>query len=347
VPWGANSFDELFYSPRVPRFDLGTKLYGKITPRDTIGVLDTYNYNGRNDGVFRYLRNYSDTSSGGVMMIGKDEPGDNNHVGAIDNHFRWGKLGLDTLMATSEGKDAGGHMGVGSIYYGDKIVTTILHYSAKSRNFRDADGFIPITDYKGYWYTNFIRYNWKSGYFSGAQIVVNAIDFRRPSGGPFDKEYTHQYQFFTRNDWMFSVSHQDVTFEGLHDRLVGATMTRGFHNRFQSISLGFSTGETGSVPTTLLTPEVKLRVLGKLDVFYNGVMQYRRGTQQLHIATMNYELSPTRSFGGRIVNRNSDLNAYLFYRNSGGRGTEYYIILGDPNAPKIVKGVQVKAIFAL
>jgi hypothetical protein len=202
-------------------------------------------------------------------------------------------------------------------------------------------------DYQGYWYTNFLRYNWKHGYFTGAQIVLNAIDFRRPNGDPFDREHSGRYQFFTRNDWMFSVDHQDVTFLGLHDRMVGMEVTKGFHNRFQTFSLYVSTGETGSVPTTLVVPVIKLRVFNKLDVLYRGVVQYRAGVQQLHIATLNYELSPTRSFGGRVVNRNSDLNAYLFYRNSGGHGTEYFLILGDPNARKTVKSLQLKAVFAL
>jgi hypothetical protein len=63
--------------------------------------------------------------------------------------------------------------------------------------------------------------------------------------------------------------------------------------------------------------------------------------------TLNYEISPTRSFGGRVVVQNADTNVYLFYRNSGGRGTEYYFLFGNPDALRTQTSLQVKVVFAL
>ena len=83
-----------------------------------------------------------------------------------------------------------------------------------------------------------------------------------------------------------------------------------------------------------------------MDLALNGVFQNRDGLVQQHIATVNYEISPTRSVGGRLVAQNGDINAYFFYHNSGGKGTEYYFILGDPNATKTVRSAQLKMVFA-
>jgi hypothetical protein len=58
-------------------------------------------------------------------------------------------------------------------------------------------------------------------------------------------------------------------------------------------------------------------------------------------------LSATKSVGGRIVVQNGQTNWYGFYRNSGGRGTNYYFVLGDPNATQFVKRASVKLVFAL
>jgi hypothetical protein len=346
IPWQANSFDLLFYSRRIPKFDLGTKLYGKLSPRDTVGFLNTYDFDGRNDTVMRYSRNYSETGQAGMMIVRKDSPDQQNTVTAVNNEFHHGKFGYDLMAANSMGRGAGGGLQVGSVAYNDKILTTILHYSQTSDNFLAPDAFIPIKGYKGYWYSNFLNYSWKQGFFTGALVVLNAIDFRRFDGNPYDREFTQRLSLFTRNDWALTLSRNDTTFEGLDDRTISVELTKGYRNRFQSFGLYVMTGETGSVPTTFISPTVKLRLFKKLDLLYSGAIQNRLGIQQQHITTLNYELSPTRSFGGRVVNQDSDTNAYLFYRNSGGRGTEYYFILGDPNARKTVRSLQLKMVFA-
>jgi hypothetical protein len=347
MPWGANIFDILFYSRRIGKFDLGAKMYGKLSPHDGIGLLDTYAYNGRNDLVFRYNRNTSETSSLGAMLIRKDTAGvEGNTLSAVNGEFRKGKFGIDAVAANTSGPGAGGGMQIASAYYQDKHVTTILHGSEASDDFVAPDSFIPIKGYRGYWYTNFIRYDWQHGFFSSAQLVLNAINFWRFNGDPFDRELSSSLQMVTRNDWEFSLAKNDVTFMGLHDGTLSVELTKGFHNRFQSFGFQVLTGETGGVPTTFISPVVKLRLFKKLDVLYSGAIQNRGGLAQQHVTTLNYELSPTRSFGGRIVNQNADTNAYLFYRNSGGKGTEYYFILGDPNARKTVRSVQLKVVFA-
>jgi len=44
---------------------------------------------------------------------------------------------------------------------------------------------------------------------------------------------------------------------------------------------------------------------------------------------------------------NANTNVYIFYHNSGGKGTEYYLIFGDPNATRTVHAFQAKVVFAL
>ena len=77
-----------------------------------------------------------------------------------------------------------------------------------------------------------------------------------------------------------------------------------------------------------------------------GVQDFAGRTQQ-HIVTASYELSPTRSFGGRIVVENADTNWYLSYRSSGARGTEMYFLIGDPNAQRSADKAAIKFVFAL
>ena len=72
-----------------------------------------------------------------------------------------------------------------------------------------------------------------------------------------------------------------------------------------------------------------------------------RGRTQQHVGTFSYELTPTRSIGGRIVTQDADTNWYCSFRHSGIFGTETYLILGDPNARRFVSQGMMKMVFAL
>jgi len=100
------------------------------------------------------------------------------------------------------------------------------------------------------------------------------------------------------------------------------------------------------VKSTFLGPSASFRILKKLDILYQGAFQNRAGLDQQHVITMNYEISPTCSYGGRVVVQNADTDAYFFYHKSGGKGTELFLILGDPNAKRTVKSIQLKLVFA-
>lgn len=120
----------------------------------------------------------------------------------------------------------------------------------------------------------------------------------------------------------------------------------GATNRFRQFGISGQFGEQGSSRATFLGPSASFRLLKKLDVSYTGGLLNRAGVTDQHILTFNYELSPLRSFGGRTVVQNSDTNLYFFYHNSGGRGTDFFVVLGDPNAARFKKQLQVKWVFS-
>jgi hypothetical protein len=47
---------------------------------------------------------------------------------------------------------------------------------------------------------------------------------------------------------------------------------------------------------------------------------------------------------GRVVYQSRQTNGYLAFRRSGNRGTEYYLILGDPNAPRFRSSFLLKVV---
>jgi len=167
-------------------------------------------------------------------------------------------------------------------------------------------------------------------------------------GSPYYRGIQTSGDLFTRNDWRVGFDYNDTKFDNTSDRNVGINVIKGRTNRFQQFGLRLMTGKTADVPTTYIGPSMKLRLLKKFDILYSGGIQNRAGVSQQHVISTNYEISPNQSFGGRVVAEDARTNAFFFYRHSGGRGTEFYVLFGDPNPVRgrTVRSLQVKAVFA-
>jgi hypothetical protein len=118
-------------------------------------------------------------------------------------------------------------------------------------------------------------------------------------------------------------------------------------NRFRQRGVHYTTGMQADRAYRFFGPEGSIRILRKLDLAYGAGIQNYDVTTQQHILTMNYEFSPTRSIGGRVVVQDAQTNWYVSFRNSGERGTEVYFIIGDPNALRFREQVRMKLVFAI
>ena len=347
VPMQYNDPGALFYSTAITHFEAGTKVYGKIDPQDEVGLLGTFDPTGNDNGVMRYLHNFNQTSSQGAMVVTSEQPGLQNTVAEADDHFRWGKAGFETMLANSVGAGAGGGLQVVSSYYADKALVSLLQYSAIDDHFLTPVGYIPYKGYKGIFETENYGVNWRKGPWRNFGGGIGFIDLSNTAGGQYWKGSQSAIAWETRTDWHLEADYTSQTFLGTNDNSLGLNFIYGATNQFRQIGLQVLSGESGSVHSTFVSPTASFRVFKHLDLLYAGAFQNRAGLTQQHVVTMNYELSPTRSFGGRIVTQNRDTNVYLFYHNSGGKGTEFYVLYGDPNAQRSVNVLQVKVVFAL
>ena len=69
-----------------------------------------------------------------------------------------------------------------------------------------------------------------------------------------------------------------------------------------------------------------------------------QGPSDQTILTTAYDLGGDRSIAGRMVRQNNQVNAYLAYQRSGNEGVEYFLILGDPNAPVYRNAITLKIV---
>jgi Carbohydrate family 9 binding domain-like len=342
-----NDIGVYLYSEAIQRFDLGEKLYGKIDPNDSIGLLDTETFDSRNDLAARFLHNFSATSSAGAMVVSSNQDDVSSSVGEADTHFRWGKAGLEGEASGSEGPGAGGGAELISASYQDKKFTSVLQYSGISNNFSTPDGYFPFIGYKGFLGFENYSENWRHGFWQNANLSVQLIDWYGLDNRSYYQGGGFSYNVTTRSDWYVEFDYSLDKFQGLPDNYYNFQITKGLTNRFAQFGLQVSPGIQGGASETLIGPTASVRVLKKLDLVYSGLIQNRLGVIQQHILTANYELSPTRSFGGRMSTQNSDTNVYLFFHESGGKGTEIYLLFGNPDSLRTSRSLQVKLVFSI
>ncbi len=341
------SVGRYFYPRRVETFTTGMKVYGKVTPVDSLGILNTTYFRNRNDLVANYRRDLSPTSSAGFFLMEKSAVDDYNRVGVLNGSSRWGKLGLATELAFSGGVDAGGGAREVSLSYGDKTWFYFLQYLDVAPTFRDADGLINFTDTRGGSIYISGGSQWRRGTFRSYNIDFSPQYTWHADGRPFQRGGGFDVNMDTRSDWRFGINASSNRFDDQTDETYGVSVTSGVSNRFRQWGFLAITGRQANEPYSFVGPTGSVRLFRHLDVSYGGALQSFEGYQQQHIVTASYELSPTRSIGGRVVVQGADTNWYLSYRSSGARGTEVFVILGDPNAARFRQIAAVKLIFAL
>jgi hypothetical protein len=347
----------LFYSRRIPTFDVGVKAYGKLSPVDSLGVLSTVDFGNRIDTVGRYEHTLSPTSSASVFFARKDADDDakttdvdeKDHSGtvALVQSTRRGKLNLDTQFVGTGGTGGGGQGRFLQMGYQNPGLFNSLTYRDVGKTFHLSQGLEGFTDYKGFSSFNFWGTEWRKGFWrSFGTSFYPAYEWRQ-DGKPFRRGAGFNTSFQTRSDWEIGMGAEDFYYDAQHDQTYNFFLNRGVTNRFAQVGLQYSGGKLGGQNSTFWGPNFSLRVLKALDIVYSGAFQNLGSRDEQNILTTNYTLSPTRSIGGRVVQQNGDTNVYLSYRNAGKKGTETYFLFGDPNAQKFTQKATIKFVFVL
>lgn len=354
-----------FYSNRIPVFDFGVKMFGKVTAQGTLGLLATADFGRRSDIVARYRHDFSPTNQVGLFFTNKSasdplradelDRNEENRVAVLLQNARWGKFGVSSQYALSSGRfpttgqrSGGGDAAQVNFTYEDIHNFTSLQLLNVEPTFRAANGLINFVDYRGASLFHTWGRQWNSGgFWRSFDLWFNPRVDWHLDGRPFRRGGGMGVSFDTRSDLGLGVDVNYTKFDRQTDNTIGLFFGLGQSNRFQRAGLRFETGQQADRPYSFIGPSLSLRTLGKLDIAYGGGFQNYTEDSTQHVLTMSYEFLPTRSAGGRIVVQDNDTNGYISYRNSGATGTEIYFILGDPNARRFTARAALKFVFAL
>ncbi len=337
---------QLFYPRRIGRFDLGTKIYGKLNKKDSIGFLQTLTFGDRLDAVLNWSHQESPFESYGIFANVKSSDADKANVVSASYMREWGKLALATRYARSDDNGNSSLASSNSLWYSDKRNFAFLAYNDTNDDFRLPDGLLGFTGIKGYEFYDELTFDWRNGPVRSSRSEFSLSWNSLLDGTPFQRGGSAETFLGLRNGWGGEVSGNYYDFNGLIDREVKLAIIKGWDNRFSKIGIAVGGGTIESEGMGFYGIEASQRIGKGFDIGYRGFFQNYQGHTQQNILTVAYEISPTRSFGGRIVTGNADTNWYLSFRDAGKKGTEWFVILGDPNSRKFRRMLQVKAVFA-
>lgn len=337
----------LFYPNRIGAMDAALKVYGKTDNKTSLGVLSTFDFGNQSNFVMNVRREQSATSGINLMALQHLENGADNTVLALVKDYRKGKWGYDSQYIQSLGQGAGGAAWTTALNLQDKNLFATLRYRYVAENFSDYLGYIPYTNYHGL--SGFVDWSnvWRKGYWRGFEIGWVPTWNWDLKGLPFQRNASLFATVETRSDNQFNFFLNGGKFYNDTDFTYSFEFTRNVTNRFRKWGLNFTTGQQANQPYTSYGPQFSVRVGKRFDFIYSSFLQSYQGFSQQHILTMNYEINPYQSFGGRVVIDNSFVNGYLSYRNTGRKGTDFYVIIGDPNAQSFVQRLLVKWVFAM
>lgn len=337
---------QLFYPRRIDRFDFGTKIYGNVTPKDSIGLLQTVTFGDRFDFVGKYKHQTSPREFFEVFANTKNAWNDKASLGALGYSKEWNKFGIGAKIGASDDNGQTAVSKFANIQYQDKQNLTYIYYTDIADDFRAPDGLQGFTGIRGPSIYEQIQYKWKTGPLRETNIEMYADYQELTDGTPFNRGVgANGFFALNHSDIALNLNYQNYLYDDLRDHFVTLGFTKGWDNRFANFGFDFSFGTLSNEKFNAMSPKFAYRLAKGLDVSYVGFVQNFAGLTKQNILTASYELDPTRQFGSRMVENNGDVNWYLSYRDSGKKGMEWFAILGDPNARKFRRMLQFKFVF--
>jgi hypothetical protein len=339
---------QYFYSRRIGEFDAGENLYGKLNPRDTIGVLSALAPGHEEDWLLQARHELGPTANVNVGLVNRDRAGLSNRVLELGENFRQGYWNANSsgVVSWMGGRQSGSAGNLTFFYNSPRWYADLIPHFVSPR-FQDDLGFIPFTDFKGVLSDVSYSTQWRKGAVRSLSVGGYTNDSNHYDGRLFRQVRGFNTNVQSRSDYSLGFGWDGGRYEQFNDSVFSLTLGARASDPFHNYGLGYSWGRRAAHPYTFITPYATWRFGQKLTLGVASSLLFHIQDQQQHIVTFNYDFSPKQGIGGRLVAQTGGTNGYFSYRHSGYGGTETFFIVGDPNATKFRKRVAFKVVWAM
>lgn len=336
---------QLFHSRRIMDMDGGLKVFGKIGKNTSVGTLGTYHRNNQNI-ILQASQPLTATSNVSAAFLSHHQrEAEVNNVGYLSGDVRHGKLSVGSTLVQTWADESDGRRGFVSVGYNGSLFQPYLSAFFVDPDFVNRLGYHPFTGYRGIGLGSFIRNEWREGLIRSARLSVEGQASNTYEGEVFRRDLSISSLILTHSDYALAAGWRGGQFEEFNDSVFSIGLRARASDRFNNIGITYNWGEQAGKRIHRISGDLNLRAYGFTAGFSSRVQwHFERRYQQ--ILTLTYDFNPALSLGSRLIWQVEGVNIYFALRRSGYAGTDFFVILGDPNALEFKQRLVAKVIRA-
>ena len=345
----------LFYSQRIPYVVEGAKVVGKegMTTISSL-VANTAQGGGQTavmTNVAQDLGLYSQVGAAFLSNNSGGQPG--NEVARISGQYGTSQGGRQNYVAGNiigswlDGgpQDRGDWVQVSS-YAGHGKLGGSAYYTETGPNFVNQLGLVPEVNLRGQG-LNISQYdNLDRGKVETYQVGLNANTYNHETGGFFHDDMSMNSYVMMRTGMAYEFDLDAAKYWPYVDNTVTTAVSWNQKTLLQQGRISLQLGHREDQPYQFLSLSQGIYVTKPFS------LQLSFGYEQLDgvgntqtIVTGTYRLNSQETIGGRLLQQNGNIDAYLSYGRRVVRGTDMFILVGDPNSPRTRGQVIVKLVW--
>ncbi len=335
----------LFYSRRIMDMDGGLKLFGKVAKNTSVGTLGTYHRNNQNF-ILRAKQSLTATSHIIAGFLTHHRPDtDANSVGHLSGSVRRGKFSAESSFTQSWEGESDGRTGNAYVKYNGSLFQSTLFGYFVDPDFVNNLGYRPFTGIRGGGIEGIISNEWRQGLVRSIFVGANFIAANNYDGELFQQDFSVFSNFSTHSDYGLSINWFGGRFQEFTDSVFSIRLRARTSDQFNNINISYNWGEQADERLHRISGNLNLRAYG-FTAGLSSSIQWHFEKRYQQILTLGYDFSPALSLGSRLIWQAESINIYFALRRSGYAGTDFFIILGDPNAPEFKQRLIAKVIRA-
>ena len=344
---GGNVYNvgQLFYSRRIEDMDSGLKLFGKLGKNTSVGTLGTYHKNNQNFilSASQSLTATSQISAAFLSHHKQSHP--SNNVGSVSGNARRGRFSAFGDLTQSWMDESDGRTGIVGLSYNGRLIQSTSRIFFTDPDFVNNLGYHPFKGYRGINLTTMFKNEWREGIVRRFTLFAHTDASNTYEGEVFSRDIRLSSRILTHNDYSLSVFWNGGRFKEFSDSLFSVSLGVRATDRFNNFSVSYDWGEQAGEQFYSISGNLNLRAYG-FTAGLTSQIQWHFERRYQQILTLTYDFSPALSLGSRLIWQVEGVNIYFALRRSGYAGTDFFIILGDPNAQEFKQRLVAKVIRA-
>lgn len=337
----------LFRSQRVRQIDFGTKVYGRLSPTDTIGAQVVSDFGERSVAVMGWERNLG-SSEVNASAVANMERGRQNLAGTASWENRWGNHYPEVRFSFTDDQQRGSGWSADASYYYNRANTNYgFTLSATTPNFFPRAGFNPEVDRKGLVLSANKTWENLKGPVENIFSYANAYRFDRFDGGFYRDGVNMGVGVRLKSRIGLGANFSWDQFEANNDRSRSFDISFPSGDPYRNMYVVYNDSYLDGSTFRSWGLGGRYKPLQRMQLDASLQLVDFRGFDRQAIIGFRYDLDKAQSIGGRVVLRGDEWNGFATYRLGGRRGNEYFLIVGDPNSDKWRNRVAFKAVIPL